>query len=99
MALRALLLASQLSTSDVRGTVQVLLDGRSVQTLKLTPENNDLLHQFIFKSIDAQKPNSVQLKFEGTGGLAYQIVGRYFTQLEEKTATEHLSIDDDYYNT
>lgn len=99
MALRALLLASQLSTSDVRGTVQVLLDGRSVQTLKLTPENNDLLHQFVFKGIDAQKPTTVQLKFEGTGGLAYQIVGRYFTPWEEKPAVEPLSIDVAYDRT
>jgi hypothetical protein len=93
MALRALLLASQLSASDVRGSVQVLLDGKAVETLQLTRENNDLLHQFVFKGIDAQKASSVQLKFEGTGGLAYQIVGRYFTPWDEKAVGEPLSID------
>jgi uncharacterized protein YfaS (alpha-2-macroglobulin family) len=93
MALRALLLASQLSASDVRGSVQVLLDGTAVETLQLTRENNDLLHQFVFKGIDAQKASSVQLKFEGTGGLAYQIVGRYFTSWDEKVVGEPLSID------
>jgi uncharacterized protein YfaS (alpha-2-macroglobulin family) len=93
MALRALLLASQLSTSDVRGSLQVILDGRPVETLKLTPENNDLLHQFVFKNIDARKPISMQLKFEGTGGLAYQVVGRYFTPWEEKAVAEPLSIN------
>ena len=41
-------------------TVQVLLNGKTVETLQLTPENNDLLHQFVFKGIDAQKANSVQ---------------------------------------
>src|SRR6202012_5835274 len=46
MALRSLLLASQLSASDVRGSVQVLVDGKVVETLKLTEENNELLHQF-----------------------------------------------------
>ncbi|HWW23087.1 MAG TPA: MG2 domain-containing protein [Edaphobacter sp.] len=99
MALRSLLLASQLSTSDVRGSLQVILNDKPVETLKLTPENNDLLHQFVFKNIDAQKSVSVQLKFEGTGGLAYQVVGRYFTPWDEKPALEPLSIDVAYDRT
>jgi len=83
----------------VRGSVQVLLDGKPVETLKLTPENNDLLHQFVFKGIDAEKTTSIQLKFEGTGGLAYQIVGRYFTPWDERPAAEPLSIDVAYDRT
>jgi len=93
MALRALLLASERGSADVRGNLEVVLNGKTVETLRLTSENNDLLHQFVFKGIDAQSANSVQLKFEGTGGLAYQVVGRYFTQWEEKAAAEALSID------
>jgi hypothetical protein len=94
MALRSLLLASQLSTPDVRGAVQVILNGKPVETLRLTAENNDLLHQFAFRNIDTEKPNLIQLKFEGTGGgLAYQVVGRYFTPWEGKPAAEPLSID------
>jgi A-macroglobulin TED domain/Alpha-2-macroglobulin family/Carboxypeptidase regulatory-like domain/MG2 domain/A-macroglobulin receptor binding domain/Alpha-2-macroglobulin bait region domain len=99
MALRSLLLSSQLSASDVRGSLQVLLDRKPVETLKLTPENNDLLHQFVFKGIDAEKTTSVQLKFEGTGGLAYQIVGRYFTPWDERPVAEPLSIDVAYDRT
>jgi len=99
IALRSLLLASQLSTSDVRGSLQVILNDKPVETLKLTPENNDLLHQFVFKGIDAQKPVSVKLKFEGSGGLAYQVVGRYFTPWDEKPAIEPLSIDVTYDRT
>src|SRR6202043_730286 len=75
------------------------LNGQPVETLRLSPENNDLLHQFVLKGIAAQQPNSVQLKFEGTGGLAYQVVGRYFTPWEEKPATEPLSIDVTYDRT
>jgi uncharacterized protein YfaS (alpha-2-macroglobulin family) len=99
MALRALLLASQLSASDVRGSLQVILNGKPVETLRLTPENNDLLHQFVFKGIDTQQPATVELKFEGTGGLAYQVVGRYFTPWDEKPAAEPLSIDVAYDRT
>lgn len=93
MALRALLLASQLSAADVHGTVHITLNGKPVETLELTKENNDLLHQFVFKGISATEPASVQLSFEGTGGLAYQVVGRYFIPWEQKPANEALSID------
>src|ERR1700730_17213789 len=99
MALRALLLTSQYSASDVRGSVAIVLNGQPVETLRLSPENNDLLHQFVLKGIAAQQPNSVQLKFEGTGGLAYQVVGRYFTPWEEKPVTEPLSINITYDRT
>ncbi len=99
MALRALLLASQYSASDVRGSVAIMLNGQPVETLRLSPENNDLLHQFVLKGVAAQQPNSVQLKFEGTGGLAYQVVGRYFTPWEEKPVTEPLSINVTYDRT
>jgi uncharacterized protein YfaS (alpha-2-macroglobulin family) len=99
MALRALLLASQSNASDVRGSVAIILNGQPVESLKLTPENNDLLHQFVLKGIAAQQPNSVQLKFEGTGGLAYQVVGRYFTPWEEKPVAAPLSINVTYDRT
>ena len=99
MALRAILLASQLSASDVRGTVDVLLDGKTAETLTLTPDNNDLFHQFVFKGIDATKPANVELRFSGTGGLAYQIVGRTFTPWDAKPDTEPLSIDVAYDRT
>ncbi len=54
MALRALLLSTEKGAADVRGTVEISLNGRTVQTLALTPANNDLLHQFVFKGVDAQ---------------------------------------------
>ncbi|MGD0903240.1 MAG: hypothetical protein ABR924_09895, partial [Terracidiphilus sp.] len=99
MALRALLLASQLSASDVHGTLTVLLDGKPAETLKLTAENNDLLHQFVFKGVDASKPASIDLSFDGAGTLAYQVVGRAFIPWTEKPASEPLSIDVSYDRT
>jgi hypothetical protein len=92
-SLRALLLASQLSASDVHGTVHITVNGKPAESLQLTKENNDLFHQFVFKGIDASSASSVQLNFEGTGGLAYQVVGRYFTPWETKPVAEALSID------
>jgi hypothetical protein len=99
MALRALLLASERGTADVRGNLQIIHNGKPVESLTLTPENNDLLHQFVFKGIDAQQSNSVELKFEGTGGLGYQITGRTFTPWEATPVSEPLSIDVAYDRT
>jgi hypothetical protein len=99
MALRALLLATRVGGSDVQGSLAILLNGSAVETLKLTRENNDLLHQFVFKGIDASNPSSVQLKFDGTGSLAYQVAGRYFTPYSAKPAAEPLSIDVAYDRT
>jgi uncharacterized protein YfaS (alpha-2-macroglobulin family) len=99
MALRALLTATEKGAADVRGTVVVLLNGTPAEKLELTPENNDLLHQFVFKNVDAQSASTVGLQFEGKGGLAYQIVGSYYLPWDEKAAGEPLSIDVTYDRT
>jgi uncharacterized protein YfaS (alpha-2-macroglobulin family) len=99
MALRALLTATEKGAADVRGTVVVLLNGKPAEKLELTPENNDLLHQFVFKNVDAQSASTVGLQFEGKGGLAYQIVGSYYLPWDEKAAGEPLSIDVAYDRT
>jgi hypothetical protein len=92
MALRALLTATEKGTADVRGTLLVLLNGKPAEKLELTTENNDLLHQFVLKDFDSQSPNSVEIQFEGKGGLAYQVVGSYFLPWDQKPENEPLSI-------
>jgi hypothetical protein len=99
MALRALLLATQMSATDVHGSLQVMLDGREVKTLNLTAGNNELLHQFVFKGIDTHQPNSIRLRFEGAGSLAYQVVVRSFIPWDDKPTTEPLSINIAYDRT
>jgi len=99
MALRALLTATEKGAADVRGTVVVLLNGKPAEKLELTPENNDLLHQFVFKNINTQLASTVGLQFEGKGGLVYQIVGSYYLPWDEKAAGEPLSIDVAYDRT
>jgi len=99
MALRALLLSTEKGAADVRGTIEVLLNGKSVEKLALTPQNNDLLHQFVFRDIDPKNPNLVQVRFDGKGGVAYQVVGSYFLPWDEKPANEAMSIDVAYDRT
>jgi uncharacterized protein YfaS (alpha-2-macroglobulin family) len=99
MALRALLTATEKGAADVRGTLVVLLNGKPTEKLVLTPENNDFFHQFVFKGIDSESANTVEIRFEGKGGLAYQIVGSYFLPWDQKPAGEALSIDVAYDRT
>jgi len=99
MALRALLLATEKGAGDTQGSLEVLLDGKLAEKLMLTPENNDLLHQFVFKGIDAQSASTVEIRFEGKGGLAYQVVGSCFLPWDQKPAGEALSIDVAYDRT
>jgi hypothetical protein len=95
-SLRSLLLSTEKGSADVRGTVEVSMNGRTTETLQLTPENNDLFHQFVVK---AEGANAIDLKFTGTGGLAYQVVGRYFLPWTERPSAEALSIDVKYDRT
>ena len=99
MALRALLLATEKGSANVRGTLEIVINGKPAERLVLTPENNDLLHQFVFKGIDSQGPNTVDIRLEGKGGLAYQVVGRYFLPWDEKPVNEPLSIEVAYDRT
>jgi hypothetical protein len=99
MALRSLLLSTEKGAADVRGTVEITLNGKPVEKLTLTAENNDLLHQFALKGVDSKGANNVEVKFDGKGGLAYQVVGRYFVPWTEKPAGEPLSIDVTYDRT
>jgi len=101
MALRALLLSTEKGAADVRGAVEISVNGKPVRKLVLTSENNDLLHQFVFP-VDAEAAHGAQpvaLRFDGKGSLAYQVVGRYFVPWGEKPAGEPLSIDVAYDRT
>jgi uncharacterized protein YfaS (alpha-2-macroglobulin family) len=99
MALRALLMASEEGSSDVRGAVEIAINGSVQQKLELTPDNNDLFQQFVLSDIDRSKANDVSIRFSGTGSLAYQVVGRYFLPWETNSSVEPLSIDVAYDRT
>lgn len=99
MALRALLLASEQSGSDARGTAEVLLDGKKVASLEINKENNDLFHQFVLPQTDANRDNEIEIRFSGKGGLAYQIAGRYFVPWQQMATHEPLAIEVKYDRT
>ena len=65
MALRAILLSTEKGAADVRGNVEISLNGKPAGKLALTAENNDLLHQFALAGVDAQGANRVDIRFDG----------------------------------
>ena len=99
MALRALLLASEKGTADLRGTVEISVNGKTAEKLVLTPENNDLLHQFVFKEMNGSGPNLVEIRYEGKGALGYQIAGQYFIPWDQESGKEPFSISVNYDRT
>src|SRR4029077_12608812 len=92
MARRALLLSTDKGAADVRGTLEISLNGKTVQKLTLTPENSDLLHQFVFKDINGKGASTVGCRLEGKGGLLYQVVGRFLFPWSKNPSGEPLSI-------
>ncbi|HZV85965.1 MAG TPA: MG2 domain-containing protein [Candidatus Binatus sp.] len=99
MALRALLLASEKGTADLRGTVEIAVNGKTAEKLVLTPENNDLLHQFIFKDVESSGSNLVEIRYDGKGTLGYQTAGQYFIPWEQEGEKEPFSISVNYDRT
>jgi uncharacterized protein YfaS (alpha-2-macroglobulin family) len=97
MALRALLLSMEKGSAEARGSVEITLNGKPTEKLLLTPDNNDLFHQFVFKGVAAS--NAVAIHFVGEGGLAYQVTGQYFVPWTAKPSDEPLSIDMNYDRT
>ena len=99
MALRALLLATEKGAGAVHGNVEIALNGKAVTELRLSNENNDLFHQFVYKDLEAKGANTVEIRFEGKGSLGYQVVGQYYLPWDEKGAEEPLSIAVNYDRT
>src|SRR5208282_1865751 len=53
----------------------------------------------VFKGVNQRGANTVEVRFSGTGGLAYQVAGRYFVPWKEQPVREPLSIAVSYDRT
>lgn len=93
VALRAMILGTEAKAGDARGNVEIMLNGKTVQTLQLDADNSDLFHQYVFKGGEIGDRNSVEIKFDGSGGLGYQVVGQYFVPWTTAQTRDALSID------
>lgn len=101
LSLKAFLLSFTKGTNlDTAGTVEVSVDGKAVDRVQITKDNNDLLHLVDLKAYTHDGAHHVGLKFEGKGSMQYQIVGRYYVPwVKRAPAADPLSIDVSYDRT
>lgn len=103
LALRAFLLSqSKGSAADTQGTISININGKAMPDIKITPDNNDLMHQIDLKAQTIVGTNHLELRFAGKGSLLYQIIGRHYQPWERKrdvAQAEALAIDLKYDRT
>lgn len=102
LSLKAFLLSQkQGSAVDTEGTIAVSINGQHVKDIKITRDNNDLMHQLDLKQYTSTGKNRIEVSFNGKGSMLYQVVGRYYKawKVEQKPNQEPLSIDLKYDRT
>jgi uncharacterized protein YfaS (alpha-2-macroglobulin family) len=101
LSLKAFLLSFTKGTnSDTAGTAEVSIDGKAVDRVQITKDNNDLLHMVDLKAYTHEGAHRVGLSFAGKGSMQYQIVGRYYVPwVKRPPAADPLSIDVSYDRT
>lgn len=103
LSLKAFLLSFTKGTnSDTSGTVEVSIDGKPVDRVEITRENNDLLHMVDLKAYTHEGAHRVSLSFAGKGSMQYQIIGRYYVSWGRRVDAgprEPLTIDVSYDRT
>jgi uncharacterized protein YfaS (alpha-2-macroglobulin family) len=103
LSLKAFLLSFTKGTnSDTAGTVEVSIDGKPVDRVQITKDNNDLLHMVDLKAYTHEGAHRVSLSFAGKGSMQYQIIGRYYVPWGRRVDAgprEPLTIDVSYDRT
>lgn len=97
-SMKALLYASANGVGGGKGTVAVWANGAKVATIKITPEDSDVMRQIDLKENMKADRNEVKLTYEGEGSLLYQIASRCYVPWEGggQSAQGPLSIDVSY---
>ncbi|MEK6321528.1 MAG: alpha-2-macroglobulin family protein [Acidobacteriota bacterium] len=103
LSLKAFLLSFTKGTNlDTAGTVEVSVDGKAVERVQITKDNNDLLHMVDLKAYTHEGAHRVSLSFAGKGSMQYQIIGRYYVPWARRVDAgprEPLTIDVSYDRT
>jgi len=103
LSLKAFLLSFTKGTNaDTAGTVEVSIDGKAVERVQITKDNNDLLHMVDLKAYTHEGAHRVSLAFAGKGSMQYQIIGRYYVPWARRVdagARDPLTIDVSYDRT
>ncbi len=77
-SMKALLFASSNGVGGGKGTVTVWANGAKAATIKITPEDSDVMRQIDLREQLKADKNDVKLTYEGDGSLLYQIASRCY---------------------
>ena len=81
LALNALLKGSSSAVGEADGTATVLLNGREMGQIRITPENSDVAHLLALSDGNGglkSGAHNVEIRMDGTGKPAFQIFGRFY---------------------
>ncbi len=97
LALKTLLTSLKNLTEKVDADIDILINGQSAGSVKVTPKNSDVMRMLDLGDKTRTGSNNVELKFKGTGSLMYQIIGKYYLPWRDiQPAQPILEINVDY---
>ncbi len=91
LSLKALLQNLRSGTENVNATVTVTLNGSQAKTVKVNPENFDVVQLLSFEDINPGAENTIEINVEGQGNLMYQLSGSYYLPWDKLAAHPELT--------
>jgi uncharacterized protein YfaS (alpha-2-macroglobulin family) len=78
LALKALLQSLRVGSENVNASIAIKLDGGAARTVKVTPENFDVVQAVTFNDLTPGRDHSIEIATQGEGNLMYQIAANYY---------------------
>lgn len=83
LALKVLIGAVEISSQGADARISVLVDGQKVHEVIMNDENKDVLQLIDLKAYAKKGDTDVRIRFQGKGGLFYQLVSSYHLKWED----------------
>jgi hypothetical protein len=83
LSLKALIESVRAGAEQVDAAVTVTLNGGQARTVRVTPENFDVVQMIAYDDVRPGADNVVALAAEGEGNLMYQVAGSYYLPWEK----------------
>jgi uncharacterized protein YfaS (alpha-2-macroglobulin family) len=94
LSLKALIQSVRAGSENVDATVTVTLNDGQEHTIKVTPENFDIVQSVSFEDISPGIVNTVAITMNGEGNLMYQVSGEYYIPWGEVIALQEGAISE-----
>jgi uncharacterized protein YfaS (alpha-2-macroglobulin family) len=88
LSLKALLAGTYYQGENTDATLSVSLNDGQAYTLRLTPENFDVVQMVVFDSQSLEEVNSLEITSSGVGDLMYQVSGSYYVPWNEVLSSD-----------